>query len=73
MWSKVEEMIEKSVQNELRYGKDKYDKKQWDFVDKKAAKLCLNKIKEDYEPNEINTITQTDVDGYFQDVIKQNM
>ncbi len=73
MWEKVEEMIEKSVEAELRYGKDKYDSKQWRFIEEEAPKICLKNIREDYEESEIENITQKDVDGYFDSVVNRHM
>ena len=61
--------IDDAIQNELRYDKDNITSEGWDFLEGTASSLVLEKIKENFDEDEYNEITNDDIEEYLSQVI----
>lgn len=74
----LEYMICDAIEKELGYQTDNITRAGWAFLDDEAEKLVMAKIAEDYDfdndgniaDENANEISETDIYGYLQDVIK---
>ena len=65
----LEDRIDKAIQNELRYDKDYITSEGWSFLEGTASSLVLEKIKEVYDEDELDDLTDDDIEEYLSQII----
>lgn len=69
---KIDTLIYKAIQNELSYQTDYIANDGWAFLEDKAKELIYEKIKEDYDEDEIEELEELElrhIESYLADVI----
>ncbi len=70
--NKIIEMIDKRVQEELRYETDNITNKGWEFIEGKAPRICIKLIMEDYGENELSEVDEGDISSYFSKALEKS-
>lgn len=69
---KIDDMIEKSIQNELSYQKDYITNDGWRFLEENASDKIRDKLsKDDLDDEDLSELTQENIDSYLADVIHE--
>ena len=68
----LRDMIDDCAQSELRYETDNITNDGWDYIENTAPIKCFEKIRENLDDDEINSIDKETVEKYFNEVINNS-
>ena len=66
---KIDNMIDKAIQKELCFETDNITSNGWDFLENSASEYIWSFIKEDFEEDEFEMVTEKVIADYLDDAI----
>ena len=67
--TKIENMIDERVQEELRFETDNITSAGWDFIENDAPRLCMKAIIADFDEDELNEVDKNNINTCFNKII----